>query len=274
MGHRKSSYLSLRRLFETEITVNHISEKIVSCHIDDSIEKARSIMVRNGFHCLGVEENGRIFGYIRREDVEDLKEQASIRHLVRMFKIGEIVSETTSIIEVMFLLKERDRVFVLEGDQINSLVTRADMQKTPVRLLIFGLLSLLEMHFSRIIRMYLPGHSWKEHISRPRLRKAEELYRYRLQENREIDLLDCLQFCDKRDIILNNKQIFEMFSFESKNKAKKTLRELEMLRDHIAHAQDLLGSFDFLELISLVDEMETILGKCEDILREEETVSL
>ena len=268
MGYRKSSYLSLRHLFETEITVNHISEKIVSCHIDDSVEKARWIMVRNGFHCLGVEENGRIFGYVRREDVEDSKGRASLRELVRIFRIGEIVSETTSIIEVMFLLKERDRVFVLEGDEINSLVTRADMQKTPVRLLIFGLLSLLEMHFTRIIRIYMSGNSWTQYLSESRLEKAEEIFKFRIEANQEIDLLDCLQFCDKRDIILNNEQIFGMLSFPSKNKAKKTLRELEKLRDHIAHAQDLLGSFDFLKLISLVDEMEALLGKCEEILRE------
>ena len=135
MGYRKSSYLSLRHLFETEITVNHISEKIVSCHIDDSVEKARSIMVRNGFHCLGVEENGRIFGYVRREDVEDSKGRASLRELVRIFRIGEIVSETTSIIEVMFF-EERDRV-LLKGMRLTA-CHPGRHAKTPVRLLIFA----------------------------------------------------------------------------------------------------------------------------------------
>lgn len=270
MGNKKSSYLSLRCLFENDLTVNHISEDIVACDINDSIEKARTTMVKNGFHCLGVAKNGRIFGYIRRKDVEEVDEHTTISSLVRIFEIGEIVSETTSIIEAMFLLREKDRIFVLEGDEIISLVTRADMQKTPVRLLIFGLISLLEMHFLKIIRIYHPGDSWQKYLTDSRIEKAEEIYEFRLQTNQEIDLLDCLHFCDKRDIILNDKQLFRLFDFQSKNKGKQILRELEKLRDLIAHAQDLMGTFDFLKLISLVNEMEILLRKCEEILENEE----
>lgn len=256
----KNSYSSLRYLFENDLTVNHIAEEITAIDITDSIEKAKAIMNEKGFDILGIKENGSVIGYVWKDD---LSGESSVRTITRAFQTGEIVSETTSLIETLFLLKETERIFVLEGNNINKLVTRADIQKVPVRLLLFGLVSLLEMNFSKIICTYLPNDSWKKYLSESRLKKAEMLFEDRKRKNQEIDLCDCLQFCDKREIILNDKDLFALFEFDSKNKGKEMLRELEDLRDHIAHAQDLMNSFGFGKLITLVEKMESLLGKCE-----------
>ncbi len=262
MSSLKNSYLSLRYLFENDLTVNHIAEAITAINSSDSIEKAKAIMNEKSFDILGIKENGIIIGYVTKED---LNGESGIRTIARTFQTGEIVSETTSLIEVLFLLKETERIFVLEGNNIDQLVTRADIQKVPVRLLLFGLVSILEMNFSKIIRTYLPNDSWKQYLSESRIKKAELMFEDRKRKNQEIDLCDCLQFCDKREIILNDKKLFSFFEFESKNKGKETLKELEDLRDHIAHAQDLMNSFGFDKLIALVEKMETLLGKCERI---------
>lgn len=263
MSSLKNSYSSLRYLFENDLTVNHIAEEITAISITDSIDQAKYIMREKGFDILGIKENGSIIGYVRKDD---LNEGSTLGTVTRTFQTGEIVSETTSLIETLFLLKETERIFVLEGNNIDKLVTRADIQKVPVRLLLFGLVSLLEMNFLKIIRTYLPNNSWEKYLSESRLKKAEVLFEDRKRKNQEIDLCDCLQFCDKREIILSDKGLFSLFEFGSKNKGKEILRELEDLRDHIAHAQDLMNSFGFEKLISLVEKMEILLGKCENIL--------
>lgn len=262
MSSLKNSYSSLRYLFENDLTVNHIAEEITAINITDSIGQAKYIMREKGFDILGIKENGSVIGYVRKND---LNEESTLGTVTRTFQTGEIVSETTSLIETLFLLKETERIFVLEGNNINKLVTRADIQKVPVRLLLFGLISLLEMNFSSIIRTYLPNDSWKKYLSETRLKKAEILFEDRKRKNQEIDLCDCLQFCDKREIILSDKGLFSLFEFESKNKGKESLRELEDLRDHIAHAQDLMNSFGFNKLIDLVEKMEFLLSKCEKV---------
>lgn len=58
--------------------------------------------------------------------------------------------------------------------------------------------------------------------------------------NEAIDLADCLQFADKRTIVLNSDTLWSALGFPSKNKGKELLEALEHLRDELVHAQDII----------------------------------
>ena len=127
---------------------------------------------------------------------------------------------------------------------------------------LFGLISLIEMQLLRIIRDYYPDDSWKHKISENgRLKKAEDLFEKRRQRNEAIDLADCLQFCDKRDIVLKSDELCRLLGFDSTATCEQ-LKSLEDLRNELAHSQDIITG-NRPRIVDLVGQAEDILRKCE-----------
>jgi hypothetical protein len=70
----------------------------------------------------------------------------------------------------------------------------------PVRLWLFGRVTLIEMHLLRLIREHYPAEGWRQQLSPARLEAAGRLLRQRQARHEAVDLADCLEFCDKRDL--------------------------------------------------------------------------
>ncbi|WP_257350888.1 hypothetical protein [Pseudalkalibacillus decolorationis] len=256
-----SPYQELRSLYEQTINVNHISEKLDICHPDDDAKIIKKQMELKDFDVMGIEENGIVIGYVKKEDLRE----GMCKEYFKNLSPREIVSESTPLIQILFLFKKTERIFVLEGNRVTKLVTLADLQKPPIRMLLFGLITLLEMHLLRVINYYLSKDAWKENLGYQRIEKAKELYNERKARNEAIELSDCLQLCDKRDIILNDIELRHYFNFTSKTKGKDYFKKLEGLRNNLAHAQVLNTRHSWDEIISLVKETEELLATCEQI---------
>lgn len=254
-----SSYKNLRSLYEQNITVNSISETMDTCNLNDEAEIIKRMMDAKDYDILGVEENGIVIGYVVRNELKE----GICKKYYRSFSPTELVSESTPLIDTLFIFKETERIFVLEGNRVTKVVTLADLQKPPIRMLLFGLISLLEMHLYRIIKDYFPDDTWKEHLSTNRIKFAEELFSVRKSRNEAIQLSDCLQICDKRDIVLNESPLRELLGIESKSKGKYFFNKLESLRNNLAHSQNLNTQNSWNELFLLIEQTEKLLGECE-----------
>ncbi|ULT54425.1 hypothetical protein L1999_14700 [Neobacillus drentensis] len=256
-----SSYQNLRSLYEQNITVNSIAEHLDTCKLHDDANAIKQMMVTKDFDILGVEENGIVIGYVVREELRE----GTCKESYRRFSPTELVSESTSLLQTLFIFKEIERIFILEGNRITKVVTLADLQKQPIRMLLFGLISLLEMHLYRIINDYFPNDTWKHHLNSNRIKFAEDLYALRKSKNEAIQLSDCLQICDKRDIVLNEDSLREQLGIENKTKGKQFFKKLEELRNNLAHSQDINTENSWNETFSLIEQTENILEKCEKI---------
>nr|WP_263327002.1 hypothetical protein [Neobacillus sp. Marseille-Q6967] len=256
-----SSYRSLRSLFEKNITVNSISEVLDTCNVTDHAQQIKKKMVLIDYDVMGVEENGIVTGYILRDDLGE----GTCKEYFCSFSPSELVSESTPLLQTLFIFKDHERLFILEANRITKVVTLADLQKPPVRMLLFGVISLLEMHLYRIIRDYFAGDSWKKHLSDKRIQQAEELFLQRKSRNEAIQLSDCLQLCDKRDIVLNEQSLRGILGIESKSKGKDFFKKLETLRNNLAHSQDLNTQNSWNEMFSLIEQTEKLLEECEKI---------
>ncbi len=71
--------------------------------------------------------------------------------------------------------------------QIAGVITRYDLQKAPVRMWLFGMLTLIEMRMTSQIEERYPGEAWSEYLSPARLAGARKLLqeRRRRKEDRE-----------------------------------------------------------------------------------------
>jgi hypothetical protein len=256
-----SSYQSLRSLYEQNITVSSIAESFITCNLHDDALLIKEQMLVKDYDVIGVEDQGVVQGYVLRADLKDGK----CKDFFQSFGPTELVAENTPLIQTLFIFREHERIFILEGNRVTKVVTLADLQKPPIRMLLFGLISLMEMHLYRIIHDYFPEDSWRKHLSTKRLHQAEDLFYLRKARNEAIQLSDCLQLCDKRDIVLNEQPLRELMGIESKSKGKSFFKDLENLRNNLAHSQDLNTQSSWSNMFALIEETEQLLETCEKL---------
>jgi hypothetical protein len=163
------------------------------------------------------------------------------------------------------ILQQTPRLFVLDCNQVTGIITCGDLQKAPARMLLFGLVTLLEMNLLRLVRLYYPQDSWQKVLKPERLQVAQRLWRESQERNEATDLLDYLQFCDKRELVLNQPELLEQLELKSKRFGERFLKSAEQLRNRLAHAQNLVSGSSWTDLISLAEAMETLLIRCEEI---------
>ena len=264
MKQLKSNSQDLKDIFEQAITAKHIAESFRSFDADADDCKVRTFMEEHGYDVIGVRISGQIEGYSSKETLSDGKIGANICR----FDPTELVSDTTTLVEVFRILRDKPRVYVTYFNAVVGIVTRGDLQKAPVRMWLFGLVTLLEMQLLRLIRGCHPNEeSWKQLLSQKRLTIASGEFSKRRAKNVEIDLADCLQFCDKRDIfleLLKSDEIKNLIDIKSKTKVERLLDRARDLRDNLAHAQDIIpGSLP--EMTDLVQEIESLLEKMEKV---------
>jgi hypothetical protein len=115
------------------------------------------------------------------------------------------------------------------------------------------------------VRIYYPQDSWQKVLKPERLEVAQRLWRESQERNEATDLLDYLQFCDKRELILNQPELLQQLGLKSKRFGERFLKSAEQLRNRLAHAQNLVSGSSWTELISLAEAMETLLILCEEV---------
>ena len=129
--------------------------------------------------------------------------------------------------------------FVKLNDMVIGVIGRRDIEKPVVRMWLFGIIMLIEMLLAKEIRRRWPDGNWEQHVSKGRLEKAKELKAERERRGYYPDLVDCLQLPDKLYIMLTEPVFVKDMGFASIRAAKRAIRELESLRNALAHGQDI-----------------------------------
>ncbi|MGH8543149.1 MAG: hypothetical protein ACREX3_05850 [Gammaproteobacteria bacterium] len=212
-----------------------------------------------------VDRDGPVVGCVAAEALRD----GLVRDHQRALMVDELISDATPLPNVLSVLKVREHTFVLIGSAVRGIITRADLNKPPVRVYLFGLISLLEMHLGFWIRATYRDESWERRLSATRLAVARELQAKRRERNQNISLIDCLQFCDKRDLVLARNELVEKLQLGGRTGSRKFFNRAEGLRDLLAHSQqDLDEGTSWESVIDLVDWIERTLLTSDDQVEE------
>ena len=260
MSATTSSTENLRRVFMEGFTARDIAEPLLSFDASTSAAAAVQAMDRHDYDALGVRQDGYVAGYAVRGE---LGEDACGQYF-RPFEESQLVSESAPLADVVLRLSKSPRLFVWVLGAVGGIITLSDMQKPPVRMWLFGMITLIEMRLSRLIKQMCPGESWKKQVSEGRLQKAESLLEERRRRNQSLELLDCLQFSDKGQIVARNEQIRTLTRFPSRRQVEEEIKALESLRNNLAHSQDIL-SCDWETIVVLCQDLEGVIEGSEQV---------
>jgi hypothetical protein len=261
---RKGTRLAdLRRVIEDGITARAILEPLQSCRAQSSAQEAKETLKRRDFDVAGVKEseNGPVIGWVSQEVLDG----GLVMDRARPILVDNLLSDATPLPQVLEVLRAQAHAFVLVGSKVAGIVTRADLNKPPVRVYLFGLVSLLEMHLSFWIRNEYGEDSWQGHLSKKRLEKAMRTQQLRRRRNQNPYLAQCIQFCDKRDLVIRLSSVRKTLSLGSEKQAATFLQRVENLRNGLAHGQyDLAEGLTWEETIGLVEKMDEVIRMSDD----------
>ena len=229
---------ALRKMCRESLTVDVIASALESVRGSDSAATARELMEDESFDVLGVFDeragSNMVVGYIEREGPDE----GVCRDYVKDIKPEVIVPFDAPLTECMNLVCENKRLFVHGADGIEGIVTVADLQKQPVRLFLFGTISMLEMAMTEWIRKEYPGDSWKGLPCKRYVREAENWHGKRRDADQELDLVDCLCLHGKGQVITKRGEMWSALGFQSKAEAEGFFKDAKDLRDNLAHGHD------------------------------------
>jgi hypothetical protein len=271
-GYRRTGtrLRELRNLFEDGITARAILEPLLSCPSGANAIEISKILQDKEFDLAGVQEEpqGPVIGFVFRDSLRD----GIVRNHLNKLTAEHLIPDSTSLASLLSIFKTKEHVFVIVGEQVGGIITRTDLNKPPVRVYLFGLISLLEMHLTYWVKDAYPNDDWKGRLADSRLKKADELLAYRQSRNQQTDLVDCVQFCDKRDLIIVHESVRKSLCLGEKNTAKKGLIQAEKLRDLLAHSQqDLTEGSSWAGVIELVEWIETVVHTSDDLVEKNAT---
>jgi hypothetical protein len=161
--------------------------------VDESFERAE----RLGYDVIGERRGGKIVAVLDRLA---WKNNLPFR---RPVLDTMLISANAPLSEALARLADDEFLLVTEDTAIVGIVTRSDLLKLPVRLLVFAHVTHLELILAKAIRSkpLATPDAWLELLSEPRrdrvLKKLEDLKKQRLDP----PLLECTDFCDKRIIV-------------------------------------------------------------------------
>lgn len=211
-------------------------ESFVTCAAHAAASEVVDAPEYAAFDYVPVSSQGDIVGLFRRSGREAHVPPAdgTVERLMEPLSEHNLISADAGIID---FLSEADRQpyrLVVKGTGIAGIVTLADLQKLPVRPVLFLLVTHVELLMADLIRKsFHHSGEWEGYLSGPRRQKLDEEYSNLAKNNYEpSDKLVCTNYCDKRTILIKSRFLNSV----SSAKAEHDLKRIEGLRNSVAHA--------------------------------------
>jgi hypothetical protein len=237
MPWKDTQSLRLRRLFLNGFSAMDLAEPLVSYDMAADARTVKADMDEKDFDLVGVRQNGLVNGYVRRQDLDTGCCGDYIRHFTPN---DDLVPDTANLTEVVKSLAINKQCFVTILDRVGAIITLSDLEKPPMRMFMFGIITLAEMLMTEIIRSRYRDGSWQGLLSEQRLEKARKLQEERLRRGQKVALVDCLQYGDKGWILSYDEDFREAFGQKSRKDARRSVKEMETLRNNLAHTQEII----------------------------------
>jgi len=148
----------LRQVFIENFSAADIAEPLASFDASASATDVLAVMTRRAYKVAGIRKDGTICGYVRQDELV----QGACGDVLHLFEEDEVVAAALGFPELVRRLNDRPRLFVNVLGQVGGIVTKTDLQKPPVRMWLFGMITIIEMGLTRLIEAAYPDGSWRQ----------------------------------------------------------------------------------------------------------------
>src|SRR5262249_3211717 len=145
------------------------------------------------FDVVGIRSEGQVAGYVERGSLVN----GACGQYQQPVEKAPVLDDSVPLLTVLLELIHAPFLFVTVLGRVGGIITPAALQKAPVRMWLFGMVTLIEMRCTDLMERYCPGEAWKKYLSEGRSQKAQALLEERSRRNQTLQLFDCLQFADK-----------------------------------------------------------------------------
>lgn len=245
---------NVRRVFLEGFAARDLAEPLASFDATTDSSSVRKFMERRPLRVVGIRVDGLVTGYVEQDHVDDrpLSEQALPLTDAAMVVTAAPFQDLVKLLDV-----HRFLIVTALGQPIGVIV-RNDLQKAPMRMWLFGMISLFDMKITRILKHYYANDSWVDLISKSRLEKAQQLQAERARRKQSIDLMDCLQLGDKGQLLAKSLELRQHFWNQSRKHIEKVVKQLEKLRNNLAHSQDIVSE-NWEAIVRMAEALESLL---------------
>ena len=156
---------------------------------------------------------------------------------IRALSEDQLIGASASILDFVKEGHQKPWRLVVSEAGITGLVTLLDLQRPAARVALFSLIAGLEgCMIDAIRRRFSDRGCWLSLLSKGRREKVCCEIRKSHDDDGHVDDLLFAQFCDKRDIILRRFEDFKLT--DSKGKFEEHMKQIELLRNKLVHAND------------------------------------
>ncbi len=196
-------------------------------------------------------------GAVRKPYPEVLRQLRSLRVLTTAFRAADLaepvaatsaglpaeaptVAAEATLFDVIRLLTDHEQIRVSGSDGAERVIARADLQKLVGRTWLFGMVAFIEIVLTTRVARRWSEAEWSAKLPAGRLEKCRQVRDERRRRGQVCELIDCLQFSDKAQILIDDPLELSLLGFASKTAAKRATGELELLRNNLAHSQEIV----------------------------------
>lgn len=194
------------------------------------------------FDSLPVRENDKVVGVLRRGELlaaRPRQGKAGVHPTVGDYMVALdesiLISAETGLLT---FIADADRWpcrLLIKGTRIIGIVTIADLQKLPVRPVLFVLVTYVELLILEVLRARFGGDDvWMGALNPDRRGRVENKWRKLRNGNLAIDKLTATEFGDKVDVLLRTVRFPDI----PPGPARRELVWIEELRNSVTHAGD------------------------------------
>lgn len=229
------SVARLSRTFSRSLSAGDLAEPLTTLDDNQPVALGAELMRIRNVGVLGVRRARFIAGWVVEEDLTG----GLLGEHVREFRREEVLDESASLDVVLGALVAAEQVFIEWRGEATAVITRRDLQKPPLRMWLFGAITVLDANLTWAVGVLFLNDSWQAQITPGRLERAVALRAERQRRGSPCALIDCLQVKDKADILVSNSASLAALGLASRREADLLTRDIEKLRNHLAHAQEL-----------------------------------
>ena len=242
MFSSKSLDINYQSILQERLNISMImtpKNELKVCKLNDNILK----LIKNNtesFTYLPVIDNSKNFiGVVNiLKEINDFAKSQTVENFFQPISEKLIIGGNSSIIDFIKNIKEEPFKLVISKNKVSGFVTFSDLQKIPVRVSIFSLITELEIAISTFIsNKFDNDNHWMKLLSKGRKEKINLKISQIKENDNYVSKIIFTELSDKLDIILKLK----LLKLSGKVQ-KKYFEEITKIRNKVAHSSDYADS--------------------------------